>query len=90
MQRHTRIFFKYWGFGDQYTPDCWAENCGKPAVDIHHIIGRGQGGDPKKIRDSIDNLIPLCRECHIKTDKDKQFNEELKNVVKFMIKEKGG
>ena len=78
MQRHTRIFFKYWGYGDQHMPDCWAQNCGKPAVDIHHLIGRGQGGDPKKLRDKINNLYPLCRECHLKTDTDKEFNEELK------------
>ena len=46
MKKHTKIFFKYWGYGDQHLPDCWV--CFKPAVDIHHIIGRGQGGDPKK------------------------------------------
>ena len=79
MKRHTRIFFKYWGYGDQHLPDCWV--CYKPAVDIHHIIGRGQGGDPKKIKDSINNLIPLCRDCHTKTDIDREFNEQLKLIV---------
>ena len=38
------------------------EVCGAPAVDIHHIEPRGMGG--KIDRDSIDNLIALCRCCH--------------------------
>ena len=86
MQRHTRIFFKYWGYGDQHLPDCWV--CSKPAVDIHHIKGRGQGGDPKKKRDSINNLIPLCRDCHSKTDRDRELNEQLKDIVERRINEK--
>ena len=38
------------------------------------------GGNPKMNR--IDNLIPLCRKCHIKTDYDKDFNQQLKEIVK--------
>ena len=56
-------------------------------MDIHHIKGRGQGGDPKKIRDSINNLIPLCRDCHTKTDTDREFNEQLKLIVERRINE---
>jgi hypothetical protein len=29
--------------------------CGARAVNSHHLIGKGQGGD-----DDVDNLIPLC------------------------------
>ena len=57
----------------------------KPAVDIHHLVGRGMGGDPKGVRDDIRNLIPLCRDCHKKTDDNKEFNERLKLRLKRFI-----
>tara|TARA_R110000824_G_scaffold177319_1_gene356648 strand:- start:24 stop:209 length:186 start_codon:yes stop_codon:yes gene_type:complete len=57
----------------------------QPAVDIHHLVGRGMGGDPKGVRDSIYNLIPLCRDCHTKTDKDREYNEMLKGRVKRFV-----
>jgi len=86
MKRHTKIFFKYWKYGGQDLPECWG--CFMhPAADIHHISGRGLGGDPKKIKDNIYNLIPLCRDCHIKTDKDKSFNDKLKNYLERRINE---
>ena len=34
------------------------EACGRPAVDIHHVYGRGEG------RDVIQNLMALCRKHH--------------------------
>ena len=34
------------------------EACHKPATDIHHIDGRGEG------KDVIENLMALCRKCH--------------------------
>jgi 5-methylcytosine-specific restriction protein A len=37
------------------------EQCGKRAVDIHHVKHRSQGGT-----DEPENLIALCRECHEK------------------------
>ena len=85
MKRHTKIFFKYWKYGGQHLPDCWS--CSKQANDIHHLGGKGMGGDPKKIKDNIYNLIPLCRDCHIKTDKDKEFNNKLKKFLKRKIDE---
>ncbi len=85
MKRHTKIFFKYWKYGGQHLPDCWS--CSKQANDIHHLDGKGMGGDPKKIKDNIYNLIPLCRDCHIKTDKDKEFNNKLKKFLKRKIDE---
>ena len=85
MKRHTKIFFKYWKYGGQHLPDCWS--CSKQANDIHHLDGKGMGGDPKKIKDNIYNLIPLCRDCHIKTDKDKSFNDKLKNYLERRINE---
>ena len=42
------------------------------AVDIHHLEGRGMGGSSCK--DHIENLMGLCRDCHIKAESDKCFN----------------
>lgn len=56
MQKHTRIYYKYFDYGEQDVVLC--EACGRPAVDIHHIDGRGKG------KDVIENLIALCRKCY--------------------------
>jgi 5-methylcytosine-specific restriction endonuclease McrA len=42
------------------------EVCGKRAVDVHHIHNRGSGGDPTGSKDVIENLMGLCRICHVK------------------------
>jgi len=65
-------------------PKCWGCYM-QLAVDIHHLVGRGMGGDPKGVRDDIRNLIPLCRDCHTKTDKDREYNEMLKLRVKRFV-----
>lgn len=41
---------------------CEVVECGKQAVDINHISPRGMGGS--KSKDTIDNLMAMCRECH--------------------------
>ena len=58
MTPHCKIYFKHFGYGIDDVVPC--EVCGKRAVDIHHIHGRGKG------KDTIDNLAALCRECHDK------------------------
>jgi len=56
MQRHTRIYMVHFGYGEQDVIPC--EACLSPAVDVHHIHGRGKG------RDVIENLMALCRKHH--------------------------
>jgi hypothetical protein len=43
------------------------EACTRPAVDIHHINGRGKG------KDVIGNLIGLCRKCHIRAHGSRDY-----------------
>lgn len=60
MKKHTKIYLDYFEYGEQDFIPC--ENCGKKAVDIHHIEVKGMGGS--KAKDYIENLIALCRKCH--------------------------
>ena len=80
-KNYINLFKKYWGYGDQHIPNCWF--CYGIANDIHHIEGRKMGGNSKMNR--IDNLIPLCRKCHSRTDYDRDFNQQLKLILKGKI-----
>jgi len=60
LKAHTKIYFDYFGYGEDDFIPC--ENCGSRAVDIHHIDNKGMGGS--KTKDFIENLIALCRKCH--------------------------
>jgi 5-methylcytosine-specific restriction endonuclease McrA len=71
MTNHCRVYFKHFDFGEQEYIPC--ELCGKPAVDIHHVTGRGKG------KDTIDNLMAVCRRCHIKCQ-DK-LHEDVVQVI---------
>lgn len=56
MQPHTKIYMKHFDYQEAEFIPC--ENCGRRAVDIHHIQGRGKG------KDVIENLMAVCRNCH--------------------------
>jgi 5-methylcytosine-specific restriction endonuclease McrA len=51
-------------------------------VDIHHIERRGMGGTKQ---DKIENLMALCRKCHIEKGDKKQFKKELKTIHNKLI-----
>lgn len=72
------------------TPENWfehlkqdvilCENCGNPAVDIHHIKFKSRGG-----KDEIANLMAICRKCHNKAhcyliDEKELKKKHLKNI----------
>ena len=78
MKKHTKIYMNYHNYDISDWIAC--EHCGTTAVDIHHLSGRGLGGSKNK--DFIENLIALCRRCHIKAETDKQFNNQLKELNK--------
>ena len=72
MKKHTKIYVDHFGWSDFYP----CEVCGSRAVDIHHIRPRGMGGSNTK--DTIENLMALCRACHLDYGDKKQFIEFLK------------
>ena len=57
MRKHTKVYMDYFGY--KIPEDSFCEVCQRPTTDIHHINGRGKG------KDVIENLIGLCRNCHI-------------------------
>jgi len=77
MKRHTKIYMDYFGYGIDDVIIC--ENCfNKIAVDIHHIEPKGMGGS--KLKDFIENLIALCRDCHDLAHAEKLSKTELKLI----------
>lgn len=76
MKKHTKVYLDYFGYGAEDFVGC--EVCGSKAVDIHHIEARGMGGSKKS--DTIENLMALCRPCHVEYGDKKQHMESLKAV----------
>lgn len=61
MKKHTKIYMQHFNYVlDDFIP---CEVCGTRANDIHHIENRGSGGSNSK--DYIENLMAVCRPCHL-------------------------
>ena len=76
MKKHTKLYMSFFGYcQDDFIP---CEICGARAVDIHHIDARGMGGS--KSKDTIDNLMAVCREHHLEFGDKKQHIEYLKLI----------
>ena len=73
MVKYKKIYFNHFGYGIDDIILC--ENCSAQAVDIHHIERKGMGGS--KTKDHIENLIALCRKCHIDAHSNKISKEQL-------------
>jgi 5-methylcytosine-specific restriction endonuclease McrA len=76
LKKHTKLYLAYFGFDVSDFIPC--EICNAQAVDIHHIECRGMGGT--KEVENIDNLMAVCRSCHIKYGDKKEYKEFLKEV----------
>jgi len=82
MKKHTKIYFNFFSYiADDFVP---CEVCNSRAVDIHHIEARGMGGTNK---DRIENLMAVCRSCHLKYGDKKQYIDWLKKIHSHKIKE---
>jgi hypothetical protein len=85
MQKHTQIYMKYFGYHLSDWMPC--EICGCQAVDLHHIEARGMGGSNE--RDTIDNLMALCRGHHLHYGDKKQHKQMLIEVHNKFMQENG-
>ena len=78
MKKHTKVYFK----GMNIHPSDWVacEWAGSgwygTANDINHIIPRGMGGS--KTKDYIENLVAMCRHCHLEFEAKRIGKEELR------------
>tara|TARA_Y100001937_G_scaffold19952_1_gene27639 strand:+ start:883 stop:1167 length:285 start_codon:yes stop_codon:yes gene_type:complete len=88
LKNYKKLFADYWGYHETASPVCWG--CYRQlAVDIHHLTPRGMGGVKNNRLNRIDNLFPLCRDCHQKAHQNKSLNEywKLKLIEKIKDKE---
>lgn len=73
LKNHTKVYLSSFGFDISDFIPC--EVCENKAVDIHHIERRGIGGS--KTKDTIENLMALCRKCHLEYGDKKQYKDYL-------------
>lgn len=69
MKPHVKLYYDHFGYDVSDFIQC--EICPKKAVDINHIKPRGMGGTNKP--ETIENLMAVCRECHIKYADRKKY-----------------
>lgn len=65
MQKYIKVYCDYFDIKTENELIC--EACTRPATDIHHIHGRGEG------KDVIKNLMALCRKCHERAHGSKDY-----------------
>ena len=88
MKNHVRVYLKFWGYAvsslSQEKIPC--DYCQKLNTEVHHISKRGSGGSKKK--DTPENLVALCRNCHILCESFISYNDKVKAKLKKKIKRK--
>ena len=75
LKSYTKVYLNYFNYCIDDTIPC--EICQNKAVDIHHIETRSRCKD---LLNDINNLMALCRKCHIEYGDKKQHKEFLKTV----------
>lgn len=87
MKKHTKLYLDFFGYDINDFVCC--EICGAKSVDIHHIQARGAGGNPKGDKDVIENLMAVCRKCHVDKGDKKEYKEFLKKTHMDFIEKMG-
>ena len=81
MKPYTKIYMRAFGYGLEDFIAC--EVCGNKAVDIHHIENKKMGGS--KTKDEIQNLMALCRECHLRYGDKKEHKAMLQSKHDYWL-----
>ena len=76
MKPYVKLYLDHHSLHGEFVP-CLVCNC--EASEIHHIELKGMGG--KAGKDVIENLIALCRKCHIDAHSRKISKEELYGII---------
>jgi hypothetical protein len=76
LKKHTKVYLSHFKYDECDFIPC--EVCHSKAVDIHHIINRGMGATEQL--NIIENLMALCRKCHIEFGDKKQHLEYLQRI----------
>lgn len=84
MKQHIKIYFRFFGYDESDFIPC--EVCGAKSSDIHHIDCKGMGGDPQKLKDVVENLMALCRECHVKYGDKVQWMDFLQTIHNKLVR----
>ena len=89
MKNHVRVYLKFWGYAvsPMSQEKVLCDGCeANFASDIHHVSRRGSGGSKKK--DTPQNLVALCRNCHILCESFKSYNDKVRDKLEKKIKKK--
>lgn len=84
MKPHVKIYTQFFGYHREDMIPCEIKGCQRRATDVHHIHCRGMGGS--KDKDTIENLIGLCREHHIEYGDKKQHFDFLTDTHSEFMK----
>ena len=81
MKKHTKVYFESRNKHPEDIILC--EVCGAVACDLHHIECKGMGGS--KLKDTLENIIAVCRKCHSEYGDKKQHKEFLFEIVRKIL-----
>ena len=86
MKNHVDVYRQFWWDELTLSQTEQCVTCGEWGGEVHHISNRQSGGS--KCKDYIENLICLCRTCHDKCHKHKEFNKfaRIKNLQNITYK----
>jgi 5-methylcytosine-specific restriction endonuclease McrA len=84
MKKHVKTYLDFFGYDETSWIPC--EMCGQTAVDINHIDARGMGGS--KLKDNIENLMAMCRKCHMDLGDKKEHKVMMKVVHQVKMNER--
>ena len=84
MKKYVKTYLDYFGYDQSSWIAC--EMCGQTAVDINHIDAKGMGGS--KLKDNIENLMAMCRKCHMDLGDKKEHKVMMKVVHQVKMNER--
>ena len=76
MKPYVKLYLDHHSLHGEFVP-CLV--CNSESSEIHHISPKGMGG--KAGKDVIENLIALCRRCHIEAHESKLSKAYLRSLI---------